>query len=116
MSSSYVKPIFDDLWDSYQLKVVSFGGNQRFWDFMKDYKSETKPISSKYNTAESKFYKKRLAATVQDRPFDDKPPAKNVDEMIDKGVEVTKKGAKKAEEALTKVGGVLESKINQWFK
>ena len=116
MSSSYVKPVFEDLWDSYQLKVVTIGGNQRFWDFMKDYKSEAKPVFTKYKTGEARYYKKRLAATVEDRAFAEKPPAKNVEEMVDKGVEVTKKGAKKAEEALTKVGGAIENKFNKWFK
>ena len=93
MTSSYIKPVFNDLWDQYQLKVVTLGGNQRFWDFMKDYKSEQKPIYSKYKSSEAKYYKKYLAATVLDRAFSQKPPPKNVDEMIDKGVEVTKHGA-----------------------
>jgi hypothetical protein len=64
MYKSYVKPIFSELWDSYQLRVVSTGGNQALWDFLKDYKSENKVISAKYNTGEAKFYAKRLAAIV----------------------------------------------------
>ena len=53
---------------------------------------------------------------MEDRAFAEKPPAKNVDEMVDKGVEVTKKGAKKAEEALTKAGGFIVDKFNKWSK
>ena len=37
MDKSYVKPIFGDLWDSYQLRVVQMGGNKRLWDFFKQY-------------------------------------------------------------------------------
>jgi len=116
MNSSYVKPVFEDLWDSYQLKVISQGGNQKFWDFMKEYKSEMKPIASKYRSAEAKFYKKRLAATVENCVFTEKAPAKNMDEMIDKGVDITKKGANKAGVALTKMGGAIDKKFNEWFK
>jgi hypothetical protein len=75
-----------------------------------------KPIASKYRSAEAKYYKKRLAATVENCLFTEKPPAKNMDEMIDKGVDMTKKGAKKAEVALGKMGGAIENKFNQWFK
>ena len=35
MDKSYVKPIFGDVWDSYQLKTVQYGGNKRLWDFFK---------------------------------------------------------------------------------
>ena len=115
MSSSYVKPIFEELWDTYQLKCVALGGNQRFWDFMKEYKSEMKPIGAKYKSAEAKFFRKRHAAMIQEKPFFQQAPARNVDDYVDKGVEVTKKGAKKAEEVLTKVGGKIENKFNQWF-
>ncbi len=116
MDRCYVKPVFDELWDSYQLKIVTIGGNQKFWDFMKEYKSEMKPMGAKYRSKEAKYYRKMLAAFCQEKTFLDKPPPKNVDEYIDKGVDLTKKGAKKAEVVLTKVGGALESQFNKWFK
>ncbi len=83
---------------------------------MKEYKSEMKPIPIKYRSKEAKYYRKLLAAQTQDKVMTEKPPAKNVDEYIDKGVDLTKKGAKKAEVVLTKVGGALESQFNKWFK
>jgi ADP-ribosylation factor GTPase-activating protein 1 len=33
----YIKPIFGDAWDNYQLKIVQMGGNKRLWDFFKQY-------------------------------------------------------------------------------
>jgi ferritin-like metal-binding protein YciE len=35
MTHSYVKPVFGDLWDSYQLHIIQIGGNKRLWDFLK---------------------------------------------------------------------------------
>jgi hypothetical protein len=116
MYKSYVKPIFSELWDSYQLRVVSTGGNQALWDFLKDYKSENKVISAKYNTAEAKFYAKRLAAMVQGVQFLEKPPAKTVDDYLDKGADFSKKAVKKTEVVLTNIGSTLDKKFNQWFK
>ena len=49
---SYVKPIFEDLWDSYQMKLIAIsGGNKVFYDFMKEYKSESAPIPIKYKSS-----------------------------------------------------------------
>jgi hypothetical protein len=53
MDRSYVKDIFEEVWDQYQIKSVSLGGNRKFWDFMKQYKSENKDMLSKYDTSES---------------------------------------------------------------
>jgi len=109
-----VKPVFGDLWDSYQLKVVQIGGNQALWDFLKEYKSETKVIPAKYNSIEAKYYAKRLAAMTQGKVFVEKPPAKNVGEFVDKVTE--SKFVKQTEKSLTSVGNSIDRKLNQWFK
>ena len=116
MYRSYVKPIFSELWDSYQLKVVSTGGNQALWDFLKEYKSENKVMSFKYNSTEAKFYAKRLAAMVQGLQFLEKPPARNVDDYMDKGADFSKRAVKKTEVTLTNIGSSVNKKFNQWFK
>ena len=113
---SYVKPIFGDLWDQYQLKVVSHGGNKKFWDFLKDYKSEQKIISTKYETKEAKFYARRLAAITQERPFVVNPPPKNMDEYLDKGADLSKQAVKKTGEAFKSIGSTIDNKFNKWFK
>ena len=40
MDKSYVKNIFEDLWDTYQMQVVTLAGNKAFWDFLKEYGSQ----------------------------------------------------------------------------
>jgi hypothetical protein len=51
--------------------ITLTGGNKQFWDFLKDYKSEQKPIPSKYTTGEAQFYKRRIAASVMDKSFEE---------------------------------------------
>jgi ADP-ribosylation factor GTPase-activating protein 1 len=31
----YIKTIFVDTWDTYQIKIIQAGGNKRLWDFFK---------------------------------------------------------------------------------
>ena len=68
MDKSYVKSIFEDLWDSYQINVVTIGGgNKPFWDYLKEYNyHERKDIAKKYGSSSSPvhYYKRRLAALV----------------------------------------------------
>lgn len=107
MDKCYIKGIFNDLWDTYQLHAVTQGGNKKFWDFMKDYNLEAKEIVPKYLSSESLYYKRRLAAIIQDRNFEEKAPAKNVDELMDKGLDFSKKAVAK--------GGEVVNKISNWF-
>ena len=83
---------------------------------MKDYKSENKVIASKYKSSEAKYYQKRLAAIVQEKTFTEKPPARNMDEYLDKGADISKKAVKKTEVVLSNLGNTLDKKFNQWFK
>jgi hypothetical protein len=68
------------------MKIITMGGNKQFWDFLKEYQSEQKPIATKYSTSEALFYKRRLAAFVQEKTFTEQPPARNFDEFVDKGL------------------------------
>lgn len=111
MDKTYIKPIFEDLWDQYQMQVVTLGGNKLFWEFMKEYRSEQKPIATKYLTAEAQFYKRRLAAIVQDNSFLEKAPARNFDELVDKSLDQGKVVLDKSAVALTKVGNAIEQKL-----
>ena len=116
MDKSYVKSIFHDLWDSYQMKIVTVGGNQPFWDFLKEYQSEQKPLLTKYHTSEAGYYKRRLAALAIEKPFTEKAPAKNFDEILDRGLETGKSVAKQGEALVNKMGDALDAKISKWFK
>ena len=86
MDYSYVKSIFYDMWDDYQLSVVSQFGNKVFWDYLKDYDSHLKSIHSKYMSAPVKYYKRRLSALAVGLEFTEKAPARNIREMMDRGV------------------------------
>jgi len=73
MDKHYVKPIFGDTWDSYQLKMVQIGGNKKLWDFLKQYNGlETKMVQNKYESAAAKYYKKKIAAEANGLPFVEK--------------------------------------------
>ena len=37
MSTCYVKDVFGELWDDYQLKSVQLGGNERFFEILKEF-------------------------------------------------------------------------------
>ena len=112
MDRSYVKPIHNDLWDSYQLRAVQMGGNKRLWDFFKQYSGlEQKPIANKYNTTAASYYRRKLAHEATHQFFDEKEPPKNAEEYLDRGVEGAKKVAAQAGQGLAKVGGQIGDKF-----
>jgi hypothetical protein len=37
MYESYIKAVFDECWDEFQLQMVLQGGNKRFYEFMREY-------------------------------------------------------------------------------
>ena len=41
---SYVKNVFEEHWDDYQLRSVAFGGNQALFQLMKEYQIENHPL------------------------------------------------------------------------
>ena len=110
MDKSYIKSIYGDLWDEYQLKVAVFGGNKPFWDWMKLYNMETRDIYQKYGSKSATYYKRRLASTIQGKEFTEQPPAKNAEELMDKGLQSAKVMAKKAEVGLTTLGSKITEK------
>lgn len=122
MEKSYVKPIFGDTWDSYQIQVMQLAGNKRLWDFFKQYTGlEQKAIPTKYTSSPASYYRKRLAAEATGRSFVDKEPPKNAEEYLDRGVEGAKSVAKTAGEGIVKGVGILgdkfaESGIKDKFK
>ncbi len=108
MDKSYVKSVFHDLWDDYQLKVATQFGNNKFWTYMKDYNLEQKEIVLKYTSKPAQYYKKRLAALVQGKDFTEVAPPKNMEEALDRGKESAKVYAKKAEVGLISLGNTLD--------
>ena len=89
------------------------GGNKIFWDFLKEYNLEWKPINAKYTSKVAKYYRRKLAALVQNREFKEEQPARNIEEVFGKGVSTAKDIGIKAEEGVKKFGTFLGEKINQ---
>lgn len=58
----YIKPLFEDSWDRFQLSMIKIGGNKRFFEFMREYGKEREPITKKYNNYASKYYSKMMSA------------------------------------------------------
>ena len=113
MEQSYVKSLTGELWDEYQCKCLLAGGNKKFWDFLKLYDMEWKPINYKYTSKVAKYYRRKLAALAQNREFKEEPPARNIEEVFGKGVSSAKDFGVKAEESVKKFGSFLGEKISQ---
>lgn len=111
MENSYIKSLFDELWDEYQIKCMELGGNKVFWDFMKLYNSEWKSMENKYKSKEAKYYKRRLQAQAQGKDFTEEPPARNIEETFNRGVGTAKDIAGKAEDGIKSFGSYLGTKI-----
>jgi hypothetical protein len=82
---SYVKDVYGEQWDDYQLRSVCLGGNQPLFNLLKEYQIDGHPISSKYRHAAVTWYRKRLITLMDGMPFDieacPKPP-KDWDERM----------------------------------
>ena len=77
MYMSYVKPLFDEAWDNFQLNMIKVGGNKRFFEFLKEYGKEREPINKKYDNSASMFYRRKLCAQSKNLPFSEPAPSKN---------------------------------------
>ena len=84
MFQCYIKPLFDEAWDTFQITCVQVGGNQRFFEFLRDYGKERDPIARKYDSGAAKYYRARLCAQAKNLPFNELPPAKSATEFADR--------------------------------
>lgn len=82
---SYVKDVYGEQWDDYQLRSVCLGGNQPLFNLLKEYQIDGHPIASKYRHAAVTWYRKRLITLMDGLQFDidacPKPP-KDWDERM----------------------------------
>jgi len=69
MEQSYVKSLFNELWDEFQIKCMQIGGNKKIWDYMKQYNMEWKPINEKYTGRQARYYRRRLFAKAEGKEF-----------------------------------------------
>ena len=108
---SYVKPL-TEVFDPFQLQVTAIGGNQKFYEFTREYQKERVGISIKYKTDSSLYYRKKLVLTARGIPFDEKAPPKNAQEAAERAAEAVKLNANKGYNA-TKEG---ITNVNEKYK
>ena len=81
----YIKQIFQECWDTFQLRIVEVGGNKRFFDFLADYQRERESsIYDKYSSGPAIYYRRMLGFWARGIRFTEEKPAKNWSELISK--------------------------------
>ena len=98
MFQSYVKPLFTEAWDGFQLRMVQIGGNKKFFEFLKEYGKEREPIPKKYATNAAVYYRKKLCAEAKNQEFIEPAPAKNAQEYAERTMQNTQAWAKDVDE------------------
>ena len=77
MFQSYVKPLFTEAWDGFQLRCVQIGGNKKFFEFLKEYGKERDPIPKKYSSNAANYYRRKLCYEAKNIEFTEAPPPKS---------------------------------------
>ena len=112
-SQVYVKDVFNEHWDDFQLRSVAFGGNRPLYELMKEYEVDTHPVISKYRHASVTWYKKRHQAHMDSMLFDleanPKPP-KNMNERVEQLKSTLFKTAASAQENTSQYQEVIMEK------
>ena len=110
---SYIKDVYNEHWDDYQLRSISFGGNQPLFQIMKEYGVDNHPLQSKYRHACVNWYRKRHIALMDGLIFDTeanpKPP-QNWDERMQQTKATLGKTAESTGATLKVVGSEIKEK------
>ena len=71
MQGTYMKDCKNDHWDDYQLRSVQLGGNQPFFEIMREYGTENEQNHrTKYTHPAVLWYKKKHLADMEGSVFD----------------------------------------------
>ena len=68
---------------------MQFGGNKRFFEFLREYGKERDVLTKKYDSAPALYYRRRLCAKAMKTNFTEMPPAKSAQEMATKAIDKT---------------------------
>lgn len=98
MHNSYVKALFSECWDTWQLRMVEVGGNKRFFEFLKEYNKEREPINKKYVSSAAQYYKRVLSLNATGKPVTERAPPRNAEEFAKRTTEDTAKFFSEANE------------------
>ena len=108
---SYVKDVYNEQWDDYQLRSICFGGNQPLFQIMKEYQIDNTPLQAKYRHACINWYQKRHTALMDGLVFDlekhPKPP-RDWNEKMSQTKDKVVKGSQIAGANLKVAGGVIK--------
>ena len=79
MQNHYLKEIFAELYDPYQIQCLRYAGNKAFFELMKEYGLDKESFKVKYTSDAAKWYKKQFKAKVNNTScFEKKPPLQPV--------------------------------------
>lgn len=81
-SFTYIKDVFKEHWDDYQLRSVCIGGNKPLFELLKEYGIDNDPIQSRYKHACINWYRKRHIALMDNREFTLAKPPRDWDERL----------------------------------
>lgn len=82
-SQNYIKNVYKDHWDDYQLRSIQIGGNKPLFDLFKEYQLENEELVVKYKSACVKWYKQSHVSKMDGVPFEVAKPAKDWNERVD---------------------------------
>lgn len=85
----YIKPLFSEAWDNFQIACMQKGGNKRFFEFLREYGKERDVIGKKYDSAVAHYYRRRLCAGAMKTSFTEEPPAKDIQQFASKALDKT---------------------------
>ena len=71
-----------------QKKLLSLGGNKKFFEFMQAYGLNTEPSNVKYKTKAAEFYRQKLKFLAEGKDFYEQPPNEEEGKKFIKGFEV----------------------------
>ena len=106
----YIKPLFDDSWDKFQLSMIKIGGNKRFFEFMRDYGKEREPINKKYENTAAAYYRRMMCAQAKNKEFPEPLPAKSITEGANKALASTQKAGAEAWDSTSKWASATNEK------
>ena len=64
MRNCYIKDVFAEQWDDYQLKSIAFGGNQNLFPILKEYDLLHQSIATTYKDPAIIWYRKQHIAKM----------------------------------------------------
>ncbi len=78
MQKHYLKELYTELFDPWQIKVLQFSDNKEWFEILKEFKLEKESFVVKYKHPVAKWYKKQMRAKCADMHCFDKKPTLQV--------------------------------------